>query len=248
MSFKPALVIVDVQEDFCPPNGALAVTGGRNIVPIINEFLTYPFTLKVATKDFHPPDHVSFASNHSPPNNKPFESTFTIKNPNNPDETQETRLWPDHCVQGTKGSELLPELDVSKVDHIVEKGQDKRVEMYSAFADPFKRPSVAKSGLAETLRKAEITDVFVVGLAGDYCVKYTAIDAQKEGFKTWVVGDATRAVDPSAMGEVHKEYEKVGVTVIAKDDAQVQRVKEQVQRTQDQGAKDASKAGESVLD
>jgi nicotinamidase-related amidase len=151
-------------------------------------------------------------------------------------------------VQGTKGSELLPELDVSKVDHIVEKGQDKRVEMYSAFADPFKCPSVVKSDLAETLHKAGITDVYVVGLAGDYCVKFTAIDAQKEGFKTWVVGDVTRAVDPSAMGEVYKEYEKAGVTVIATDDAQVHRVKEQVQRTQDQDAKDARKAGESVLD
>jgi nicotinamidase-related amidase len=151
-------------------------------------------------------------------------------------------------VQGTKGSELLPELDVSKVDYIVEKGQDKRVEMYSAFADPFTSPSVAKSDLAETLRKAGITDVFVVGLAGDYCVKYTAIDAQKEGFKTWVVGEATRAVDPSAMEEVHKEYEEVGVTVIGKDDAQVQRVKEQVQRTQEQSAIDADKAGESVMD
>jgi nicotinamidase-related amidase len=224
------------------------VTGGRDIVPSINEFLTYPFALKVATKDFHPKDHISFASNHSPPNNKPFESTFIIRNPENPDETQETRLWPDHCVQGTKGSELLPELDVGRVDHIVEKGQDKRVEMYSAFADPFKSPCVAKSNLAETLRKAGITDVYVVGLAADYCVKYTAIDAQKEGFRTWVVGDATKAVDPSAMEEVLREYKKVGVTVIASDDAQVRRVKEQVQRTQDQDAKDAAKAGESVLD
>jgi nicotinamidase-related amidase len=150
-------------------------------------------------------------------------------------------------VQGTKGSELLPELDIGKVDHIVEKGQDKRVEMYSAFADPFKS-HVAKSNLAETLRKTGITDVYVVGLAADYCVKFTAIDAQKEGFKTWVVGDATKAVDPSAMEDVYRDYEKVGVTVIAKDDAQVRRVKEQVQRTQDQDAKDAAKAGESVLD
>ncbi|CAN9165079.1 unnamed protein product [Alternaria alternata] len=247
MAFKPALVIVDVQEDFCPPNGALAVTGGRDIVPTINEFLTYPFVLKVATKDFHPQDHISFASNHSAPNNKPFESTFVIKNPENPDETQETRLWPDHCVQGTKGSELLPELHVSKVDHVVEKGQDKRVEMYSAFADPFKS-HVAKSNLADTLRKAGITDVYVVGLAADYCVKFTAIDAQKEGFQTWVVGDATKAVDPSAMEQVHKEYEKTGVTVIGKDDAQMRKVKEQAQRTQDQDAKDAGKADESVLD
>lgn len=224
------------------------MAGGRDIVPAINEFLDYTFALRVATKDFHPRDHISFASNHPAPNNKPFESTVTISNPHNPEEKQETRLWPDHCIQGTKGAELLPELHTVKVDHIVEKGQDKRVEMYSAFADPFKSPCVAKSGLAETLHKAGITDVYVVGLAADYCVKHTAIDAQKEGFKTWVVGEATRAVDPSAMDEVLKEYERHGVKVINKDDAQMLRVKNLPKQTQAQSAKDADKAGESVLD
>ncbi|RMZ68522.1 pyrazinamidase nicotinamidase [Pyrenophora seminiperda CCB06] len=204
----------------------MSVTGGRDIVPTINELLAYPFALKVATKDYHPRDHISFASNHTAPNNKPFESTFTIKNPLDPEETQETRLWPDHCIQGTKGAELLPELLVSKVDRIIEKGQDKRVEMYSAFADPFQSPCVAKSDLAETLRTAGITDVYVVGLAADYCVKYTAMDAQKEGFKTWVISDAVKAVDPSSMDDVHKEYAEIGVTVIAKGDAQIQKVKE----------------------
>jgi nicotinamidase-related amidase len=128
-------------------------------------------------------------------------------------------------VQGTKGAELLPELDVSKVDHIVEKGQDKRVEMYSAFADPFKNPRVAQSNLAEKLRDADVTDVFVVGLAADYCVKFTAIDSAKEGFKTWVIGDATKAVDPLHMDAVHAEYAKLGISVIGKDDAQVGKVK-----------------------
>ncbi|CAO2649836.1 Nn.00g011280.m01.CDS01 [Neocucurbitaria sp. VM-36] len=225
MSFKPALVVVDVQEDFCPPNGALAVAGGRDIVPTINELLALPFALKVATKDFHPQDHISFASNHPAPNNKPFASVITIKNPHNPDETQETRLWPDHCIQGTQGAELLPELNVSLVDQIVEKGQDKRVEMYSAFADPFQSPCVANSGLAETLRNAGITDVYVVGLAADYCVKYTALDAQKEGFRTWVLGEATKAVDPSSLEDVYKEYEEVGITVIGMDHVAVQKVK-----------------------
>ncbi|EUC34098.1 hypothetical protein COCCADRAFT_25690 [Bipolaris zeicola 26-R-13] len=248
MSFKPALIIVDVQEDFCPPNGALAVAGGRDIVPVINECLDYPFALKVATKDFHPQDHISFASNHPPPKNKPFESTVTIVNPHNPEEKQETRLWPDHCVQGTKGSELLSELHVSKLDQIVEKGQDKRVEMYSAFADPFKSPCVARSSLADTLHKASITDVYVVGLAADYCVKHTAIDAQSEGFKTWVIGEATRAVDPSAMEQVHKEYEEHGVKVISTSDAQTLKVKNLPRKTQEQSAKNADQAGESVLD
>jgi nicotinamidase-related amidase len=202
------------------------VNGGRDIVPTINELLSLPFLIKVATKDFHPQDHISFASNHPAPNNEPFKSTATITNPLNADETQETLLWPDHCVQGTKGAELVPELDASKIDHVVEKGQDKRVEMYSAFASPFKSPRIAESDLAETLRNAGITDVFVVGLAADYCVKYTAIDAAKEGFKTWVVGDATRAVDPTSLDDVHAEYEKLGVSVIGKKDAQVEMVKE----------------------
>jgi nicotinamidase-related amidase len=181
--------------------------------------LSLPFVLKIATKDFHPQDHISFASNHSPPNNKPFESMFTIRNPLNPNESQETRLWPDHCVQGTKGAQLLPELDVSKVHHIVEKGQDKRVEMYSAFADPFTNPTVAHSNLAQLLKDKGVTDVYVAGLAADYCVKCTALDAQKEGFKTWVVGEATRAVDPTCMPGLLEEYDRAGITVIDKDDA-----------------------------
>ncbi|KAF2186478.1 Isochorismatase hydrolase [Zopfia rhizophila CBS 207.26] len=226
MSFKPALVVVDVQEDFCPPNGALAVGGGRDIVPTLNELLSLPFPIKIATKDFHPQDHISFASNHPSPNNKPFQSMITIKNPLNPEETQQTRLWPDHCVQGTKGSELLPELDISKVQHIVEKGQDKRVEMYSAFADPFTNPNVSRSKLAEILHKAGVTDVYVAGLAADYCVKFTALDARKEGFKTWVVGEATRAVDPSTLPDVYKEYEKAGVLLVGVEDEAIKKVKE----------------------
>ncbi|KAH9862753.1 hypothetical protein J1614_010846 [Plenodomus biglobosus] len=247
MSFKPALVVVDMQQDFCPPNGALAVAGGRDMVPTINTLLSLPFTLKVATKDFHPRDHISFASNHPAPHNTPFESTTVITNPHNPSESIETRLWPDHCVQGTPGAELVPELDVSKIDRIVEKGQDKRVEMYSAFADPFTSPCVARSDLAKTLRDAGITDVYCVGLAADYCVKHTALDAQKEGFRTWVVSEAVKAVDPSSLEEVHREYEKAGVRVVGMDDNEVQRVRD-LDRTQDQAAKDADKAGESVLD
>ncbi|CBX91383.1 hypothetical protein IAQ61_010741 [Plenodomus lingam] len=246
-SFKPALVVVDMQEDFCPPNGALAVTGGRDIIPTINTLLSFPFTLKVATKDCHPRDHISFASNHPAPHNKPFESTAIITNPHNPSESIETRLWPDHCVQGTPGADLVPELNVSTVDCLVEKGQDKRVEMYSAFADPFTSPCVARSGLAKTLKDAGVTDVYCVGLAADYCVKHTALDAQKEGFRTWVVQEAVKAVCPSSLDDVHREYEKAGVRVVGMDSKEVQRVGE-LGRTQEQDAKDADKAGESVLD
>jgi nicotinamidase-related amidase len=107
----------------------------------------------------------------------------------------------------------------------VEKGQDTRVEMYSAFADPFKSPCVSRSGLAKLLHDAGITDVFVAGLAADYCVRYTALDAAKEGFNTRVIGEATRAVDPSSMDVVLKEYDEAGITIIATDDESLQLVK-----------------------
>ncbi|OCL05518.1 Isochorismatase hydrolase [Glonium stellatum] len=226
MPFKPALVIVDLQEDFCPPNGSLAVQDGRKIVSTVNKLLSLPFALKIATKDFHPQDHISFASNHPSPNNKPFETMITISNPLNPEETQITRLWPDHCVQDTPGAELIPELDIGKVHHTVEKGQDKRVEMYSAFADPFTKPVVSQSKLADILHDAEISDVYIAGLAMDYCVKYTALDSVKEGFNTLVVGEATKAVDPTAVDEVQQELEKAGVTFVSMEGEEVKKISE----------------------
>jgi nicotinamidase-related amidase len=216
MDFVPALIIVDFQEDFCPPNGSLAVANGRSIAPTINELLDLPFVIKVATKDWHPPDHISFASNHLPPNNVPYKSTVTISNPLGGDETETTLLWPDHCVQGTKGAELVPELDVSKVDVIIEKGMDKRVEMYSAFSAPFRNPPVAQSRLTQVLKDAGATHVYVVGLALDYCVKFTAMDAAQEGFQTFVILSATAAVDPNdeCEGKVRSELNDVGATLV----------------------------------
>jgi nicotinamidase-related amidase len=168
---------------------------------------------------------VSFASNHSAPNNTPFTTIITIANPLNPAETETTRLWPDHCVQGTPGAELIPELDIDKIDEVVEKGMDKRVEMYSAFQDPFTSPTVYKSRMAEVLKQSGITDVFVCGLAHDYCVKYTAIDATKEGFKTYLIEDATRAVDPADIPAVNAEMEKFGVIIVDSKGPEVRRVK-----------------------
>lgn len=162
---------------------------------MINNLLIYPFELKIATRDYHPADHISFASQHA--GAQPFTSTHTITNPENEEEKQTTRLWPDHCVQGTPGCELIDELDTSKLDLVLDKGQDKRVESYSAFGPPFRSPKVSMTGLADTLREHEIRVVFIVGLAFDYCVKYTAIDAVKEGFKTTVFEALTPAVDAS---------------------------------------------------
>ncbi|KAF2151647.1 isochorismatase family hydrolase [Myriangium duriaei CBS 260.36] len=227
-SFRPALVVVDFQNDFCPPDGALAVDGGRDIAPTINALLGLPFILRIATKDFHPANHVSFASNHPPPHNKPFESVITVQNPDNPDETQEVRLWPVHCVQGTQGSELISEFKASKCDHIIEKAQDARVEMYSAFAAPFSKPQIAVSALTDILKDSGVTHVYTVGLAYDYCVKYTAIDSAKAGFVTYLLKDASKAVhqdDAEAMRAVDEEMRKHGVHIITSDSKEVDRVR-----------------------
>ncbi|KAK3393514.1 Isochorismatase-like protein [Podospora didyma] len=222
-AFKPALLVVDLQEDFCPPNGSLAVNDGRSIVPLINSLLALPsFALRVATKDWHPASHTSFAANHT--GKQPFVDTYTVVNPFNPSEQYETRLWPVHCVQDTPGAELVPELDTSRLDHVVTKGTDERVEMYSAFYDPLREPRVSDTKLAELLRDAGITHVYVVGLAGDYCVRSTAADAHAEGFVTVVINEGTRAVDPAGWETCKTEIEGTGVRVVGKDSPEVRRL------------------------
>lgn len=209
-------------------HGALAVEGGRDIAPIINELLELPFILRVATKDWHPADHISFAGNHAPPeDHKPFVSSAVVRNPYNASETYTTRLWPVHCVQRTPGAELIPELRRDRIDHVVEKGQDARVEMYSAFTDPFEHPAVATSPLAAMLHAEHISHLYIVGLAMDYCVRYTALDARREGFVTYVVRDATRAVDPgeAGWGDTEKLFGEVGVDLIGLDSAALDRVR-----------------------
>ena len=195
----------------------------------VNDLLDLPFALKIATKDFHPPDHISFATNHKAPNNKPFTCFAKIVNPENPEEIRETRLWPVHCVQGTPGAELIPELHLHNVDHVIEKGLDKRVEMYSAFTDIFESPSVSSSGLAGILEASSITHVYLVGLAMDYCVKWTAIDARKLGFITYVVREGTKAVDPGdgGWGTAHKELDDLGISIVSVTGPEVERVKAQ---------------------
>ncbi|THY45305.1 Isochorismatase hydrolase [Aureobasidium pullulans] len=227
-SIKAALIIVDLQEDFCPPKGSLAVTDGRSIAPVINDLLKLPWTLRVATKDMHPKDHISFASQHPPPNNKPFESSITIANPHNPEETQTTNLWPDHCVAGSPGSELIPELDVGRLDEVVEKGQDKRVEMYSAFCTPFLNPKIVETGLAKTLKEKGVTHVFCVGLAADFCVKATAIDAAKESFETVVIREGTKGVEQGdeADKKLAQELKENNVKMVSVDGPEVAKVRD----------------------
>ncbi|CEJ55900.1 hypothetical protein PMG11_02130 [Penicillium brasilianum] len=231
--FVPALIVVDMQEDFCPPNGSLAVQDGRTLTPLINNLLSQPgFVTRIATLDYHPADHISFASNHPPPNNRPFESFIEMKNPA-PDRKTESKpqqLWPVHCVAGSPGAELIPEIDAGRIDLFVQKGKHPQVEMYSAFADAFGNldPAVTAQSvnvdITSVLEKKGVTDVFVVGLAGDYCVKCTAIDAVKAGFRSWLIEDGTKCVVPASWDKVKEELRVAGVSVIHAGDAIVKKL------------------------
>ena len=198
------------------------------MIPVVNDLLKLPFVLKVATKDHHPRDHISFASNHE--GKQPITSFATIRNPNNPNEAYESRLWPDHCIVGTVGNELVKELDVGKVDLVVHKGTDPRVEMYSAFKPPLADPPLkeSESELENALKEKGVTDVYFVGLAGDYCVRFSAIDCAKAkdaGWNTYVIEEGIRCVDPGVgWEEARAEMSDAGVKVVSVKDTVVQRI------------------------
>lgn len=211
---KSALIVVDMQEDFCEPNGTLAVKDGREVAKIINSLLDQDFAVKVATRDWHPQDHISFASNH--PGTSPFTSEHTILNPQNKEENQTTLLWPDHCVQDTLGAELIPELHSNKISRIISKGTNNQAESYSGFGPPFRSPKIGMTELDDVLKTAGVSQVYVVGLAYDYCVKHTAIDAVEHGYETIIVRDATKAVDQSeaSLDKLAQELADHGVRVV----------------------------------
>ena len=190
------------------------------------------FVIKIATQDYHPAGHISFASNHSSPDDKPFESSFDMRNwvAGREGETVRQRLWPVHCVQGTKGAEFVDEFDDEKVDVVVRKGMDERAEMYSVFADAFGNFNCVGTGVShdcvELLKAKDVSHVFVVGLAGDYCVKHTALDAAKAGFEVCVVEEATRCVDSGEEWvQAVKDFDGAGVQVVSFGGAEVERVK-----------------------
>lgn len=187
-----------------------------------------PFALKIATKDSHPQDHISFETSHSSSNIKAYESSIKILNPSNKAQSYEIPVWPVHCVQGTKGADIIPEIDVSKLDGIVEKGKDSRVEMFSGFADIFgnKSSDAASMDLAARLKNAGITHVYTVGIAGEVCVKCTALDAKKEGFEVYTVEEAIRSVDPGeeGWGAAKNDLEKAGVKTISISGLELERV------------------------
>ncbi len=184
------LVIVDIQNDFCP-GGALAVPGGDEIVPVVNT-LARAFRHVLLTQDWHTPGHLSFASAH--PGKAPFETTELAYG------TQ--ILWPDHCVQGTRGAEFHPALDATRAEMVVRKGFHKTIDSYSAFLENDRR---TPTGLGGYLRERGFTRVVLAGLATDFCVRYSAEDARTEGFAVVVVEDACRGIDTG--GSLNAAYD-----------------------------------------
>ncbi|HEX8677500.1 MAG TPA: bifunctional nicotinamidase/pyrazinamidase [Segetibacter sp.] len=194
-----ALLLVDIQIDFIP-GGSLAVPGGNEIISIVNN-LQQQFDVVAATQDWHPGNHKSFASNHKDKN------TFDIIQLHGLEQV----LWPDHCVQGTKGAEFSKELNMNKVEAIFRKGTDPEIDSYSGFYDNGHRKT---TGLADYLKGKQATEVYIAGLAADYCVYYTAKDALLEGFTTYVIEDAVRAINVEGFKEAKKDITSKGGKII----------------------------------
>jgi nicotinamidase/pyrazinamidase len=203
---KSALLVIDVQNCFVD-GGTLPVKGGAQIVPVINKLAT-AFDNIVVTQDWHTPAHASFASAHA--GKKPFETTQLAYG------TQV--LWPDHCVQGSDDAALLKDLKLPTAQLIIRKGFRKDVDSYSAFEEADRKTS---TGLAPYLKGRGIDTVFLVGLATDFCVSWSAVDARKLGFTTYVIEDATRAIDLNgSLAAAWKQMTDAGVKRIQSGDIQ----------------------------
>ena len=196
-----ALVLVDLQYDFMP-GGSLAVAEGDELVPIANHLIP-EFDLVVATQDWHPADHGSFAAQH--PGKQPGE--FIDLNGLN------QILWPTHCVQGSHGAEFHRDLDDSAIDKVFRKGTDTGIDSYSGFFDNGHRKS---TGLGDYLKDKGVSDVYVLGLATDYCVKFTALDAAELGFSTYLIEDACRGVNlkPGDVDKAKDAMRTAGIKII----------------------------------
>ena len=191
---KRALVLVDLQNDFIP-GGSLAVREGDQVIPVANKVQKKKWDLIVATQDWHPKNHGSFASNH-----RGKHAGDMIELGGLPQV-----LWPDHCVQGSRGADFHPVLDRSRVTKVFRKGTDPEIDSYSTFFDNAHRKS---TGLGDYLKEQKITDVYLLGLATDYCVKYSALDAVHLGFKTHVVLDGCRGVELTS-GDTKKAVDEM---------------------------------------
>ncbi|WMT89923.1 bifunctional nicotinamidase/pyrazinamidase [Pelagibacterium sp. H642] len=194
-----ALIVIDVQNDFCP-GGALAVDGGDEVVPVINRLMG-EFDHVILTQDWHPADHSSFASQHA--GKAPFED---IEMPYGPQ-----RLWPDHCVQGSPGADFHPELYWTRAELVIRKGFRKAIDSYSAF---FENDHETPTGLTGYLRERGLDDLTFVGLATDFCVAYSALDARRQGFEARVIMDACRGIDlAGSMAAMTGKMEDAGVVL-----------------------------------
>lgn len=195
-----ALLLVDLQNDFCP-DGPLAVPEGDLVIPIANR-LAEAFDLVVVTQDWHPADHGSFAANH--PGKEPGELIQLGG--------LEQVLWPVHCVQNTPGAEFHPDLNLDRVARVFQKGTDPSVDSYSAFFDNARRGT---TGLGDYLRSQSVRCVYISGLATDYCVAFSALDAVELGFETFVVEDACRGVnlDPGDVSRALADMRSLGIQI-----------------------------------
>lgn len=196
-----ALILVDLQYDFCP-GGALAVASGDQTVAVACKLLPY-FSTVAATQDWHPADHASFATEH--PGKRPGELIELHGLPQ--------VLWPPHCVQGTRGAALHDDLPRDRITEVFPKGTDRTIDSYSGFFDNGRKKP---TGLAEWLRERWITRVYVMGLATDYCVKATVLDARELGFETWVIEDGCRAVElvPGDSDRALAAMRAAGATIV----------------------------------
>jgi nicotinamidase/pyrazinamidase len=202
-----ALVVIDVQNCFLP-GGSLAVKDGDQVVPVINR-IARGFANVVMTQDWHTAGHVSFASSHS--GKKPFETVDLAYG--------KQVLWPDHCVQGTEGAALSKELSIPHAGLIIRKGFHKHLDSYSAFTEADGKTT---TGLAAYLKARKVKRLFVAGLATDFCVAWTALDARKAGFETYVVEDACRGIDTQgSLAKAWADMAKAGVKRIQSGDIAV---------------------------
>ena len=203
ISDQDVLLVVDIQNDFCP-EGRLAVPRGDEIVPVINRLATR-FKHVVLTQDWHPRGHLSFASTH--PGRKPYDTIAASYGPQ--------ILWPDHCVQATSGAEFRKDLQIAHAQLILRKGYHPNIDSYSAFYENDHR---TRTGLAGYLRERGFTRVFLAGLAFDFCVRYSSEDAKHEGFDVVVFEDACRAIDvDGSMLATRKTFNAVGIRCVSAD-------------------------------
>ena len=194
------LIIIDVQNDFLP-GGSLEVPESDYILPVINK-IQNKFDLVIATQDWHPKNHMSFASNH--PGHKPFDVITYL----NMDQT----LWPDHCVQNTQGAELSSDLETNMIEAIFRKGTDPKIDSYSAFYD---NGHLKSTGLAGYLREKKTTELYFCGLAADICVFFSIMDALQESFKCFLITDASAPLDKQNYGKIRKRLEEKGVILLS---------------------------------